>query len=77
MSAKTQKNWRELCNELHNEQDPDEPMDVAHELHGALDRRVAGMTTPAEGPRTSPPIFDSITQYEPIRIEKGRLHERN
>jgi len=37
MSAKTQKTWRELCYELHNEQDPDQLMDGVHELNRALE----------------------------------------
>jgi hypothetical protein len=57
VSAKTQKNWRELCNDLHNEQDPDQLMGIVHELNGALEQRVIDieMTTLPEDPRTIPP----------------------
>jgi hypothetical protein len=77
MSAKTQKKWRELCNELHNEQDLDQLMDDIHELNGALERRVTEMTTLSEGPKTSPPRFNPMTKLEPIRIEKRRLYHCN
>lgn len=68
MSAKSQKSWREVRNDLHNEQDSDQLMDVVHELNGALERRVIEMSTLSEGPGTSPLRFDPITNHELIRI---------
>ena len=77
MSAKTRKNWRELRNERRDEQGSDQLMDIVRELNGALEQRIIEMTTGSDGPRTSPPRFDPITAYEPIRIEKGRRYERS
>ena len=39
MSAKTQKNWRELCRDLHNEQESGNLMDILGELKGAMEQR--------------------------------------
>jgi hypothetical protein len=45
MSAKTQKNWRELRSDLHNGEDLDNLMEVVNELNGALEQRELEMTT--------------------------------
>jgi hypothetical protein len=57
MSATTQKNWRELCRYLHNEQESGNLMDMLSELNGALEQRVAEMT-PLKV--SAPPQQDSI-----------------
>ena len=61
MSAKTQKNWRELCRDLHNEQESGNLMDMLSELNGALEQRVVEMTPP-EGLSATPTIFDPVAQ---------------
>jgi hypothetical protein len=45
VSGKTQKNWRELRSDLHNEQDLDDLLNVVNELNGALEQRELEMTT--------------------------------
>jgi hypothetical protein len=61
MSAKTPKNWRELCRDLHNEQQAGALMDMLFELNGALEQRVVEMTPP-EGLSASAPRFDPPAQ---------------
>jgi hypothetical protein len=46
MSAKTQKHWRELCRDLHNEQESGSLMDMLSELNVAMEQRVVEMTPP-------------------------------
>ena len=55
MSAKTQKNWRELCRDLHNEQESGNLMDIVRELNGALEQLVV---------ETRPSEDLSATQYK-------------
>jgi hypothetical protein len=42
MSAKTQKHWRELNHDLHNEQELPNLMDMLSELNGATEQRSNG-----------------------------------
>jgi hypothetical protein len=59
MSAKTQKNWRELRDDLHNEQYSDQLKDV-HELNGAREGRVIEITTLSE---VQEPAHPDSTQF--------------
>jgi hypothetical protein len=61
MSAKTQKHWRELCRDLHNEQESGNLMDMLSELNGAMEQRVVEMTPP-EGLSASLARFDPVAQ---------------
>jgi hypothetical protein len=61
MSAKTQKNWRELCRDLHNEQEAGKLMDMLSELNGALEQRIVEKAPP-EGLSVSAPRFDPPAQ---------------
>jgi hypothetical protein len=61
MSAKTQKNWRELRRDLHNEQEAGNLMDMLSELNGALEKRVVEKAPP-EGLSASAPRFDPPAQ---------------
>ena len=61
MSAKTQKHWRELCRDLHNEQESGNLMDMLSELNVAMEQRVVEMTPP-EGLSASLARFDPVAQ---------------
>jgi hypothetical protein len=61
MSGKTQKHWRELCRDLHNEQESGNLMDILRELNGAMEQRVVEMTPP-EGFSASLARFDPVAQ---------------
>jgi deoxycytidylate deaminase len=61
MSAKTQKNWRELCRDLHNEQESGNLMDIVRELNGTLEQLVVEMR-PCEGLSAAPAESDAIVQ---------------
>ena len=61
MSAKTQKHWRELCRDLHNEQESGNLMDMLSELNVAMEQRVVEMTPP-EGLSASLARFDAVAQ---------------
>jgi hypothetical protein len=61
MSAKTQKNWRELCRDLHNEQESGNLMDIVRELNGTLEQLVAEMK-PSEGLSATPTESDPLVQ---------------
>ena len=65
MSEKTQKNWRELCLDLHNEQESGNLTDVLSELNGELDQQVVEVT-PSAGLSTSPTSFDPVVQAIPL-----------
>jgi hypothetical protein len=61
MSAKTQKNWRELCRDLHNEQESGNLMDILGEVKRAMEQGVVEMTPP-EGLSASLARFDPVAQ---------------
>lgn len=61
MSAKTQKNWRELCRDLHNEQESGNLMDIVRELNGTLEQLVAEMK-PSEDLIATPTESDPLVQ---------------
>jgi hypothetical protein len=61
MSAKTQKNWRELCRDLHNEQESGNLMDIVRELNGTLEQLVVEMK-PSEGLSATPTESDPLVQ---------------
>jgi len=61
MSAKTQKKWRELCRDLHNEQESGNLMDIVRELNGTLEQLVVEMK-PSEGLGATPPESDLLVQ---------------
>lgn len=67
MSAKTQKNWRELCRDLHNEQESGNLMDIVRELNGTLEQLVAEMR-PSEGLSAAPAESDPIVQSPPSAV---------
>jgi len=62
MSAKTQKNWRELCRDLHNEQESGNLMDILGELKGAMGEQRGLERTPPEGLSPSLARFDPAAQ---------------
>jgi hypothetical protein len=71
MSAKTQKTWRELCRDLHNEQESGNLMDIVRELNGTLEQVVVEMK-PSKGlsatPTESDPLVNPIPSFSrPVR----------
>ena len=72
MSAKTQKHWRELCRDLHNEQESGNLMDMLSELNVAMEQRVVEMTPP-EGLSASLARFDPVAQVVPsVAIDRTK-----
>jgi hypothetical protein len=61
MSAKTQKNWRELCRDLHNEQESGNLIGIVRELNGTLEQLVVEMK-PSKDFSATPPESDLLVQ---------------
>lgn len=61
MSAKTQKHWRQLCGDLHNEHESGNLMDMLSELNVSMEQQAVEMRPP-EGFSTSLARFDPVAQ---------------